>query len=158
MGEADHYLFLKQFHLRQVSLRWRYSDAVLLRCCFAIKNMSMPLQGRYRQHRTASDSQYLQPSYSRFFLIMFSDDNLSERSQSPDTSAITSPSVSSPETPSTPLSPASPGAYSKMHSRDSRQDSATVLCDNSQPAVRTICCIGAGYVGMCQSVSFACSL
>ena len=36
-----------------------------------------------------------------------------------------------------------------MLPKDSRQDSATVLCDNSQPKVRTICCIGAGYVGMC---------
>jgi hypothetical protein len=66
---------------------------------------------------------------------MFSDDNASQRSESPD-----------PETPATPLSPASPGGYSKMLSKDLRQDSA-VSCNNLQPAVRTICCIGAGYVG-----------
>ncbi|KAI4724923.1 nucleotide sugar dehydrogenase [Aureobasidium sp. EXF-10728] len=76
---------------------------------------------------------------------MFSDNNASQRSVTSESSG--SSATSSPETPSTPLSPASPGGYPKMHPKDSRQDSATAIYDNFSPAVRTICCIGAGYVG-----------
>jgi hypothetical protein len=92
------------------------------------------------QHLTVFDLQYPSLSYPRFFAAMFSDDNASQGSESP------ASSISSLETPSTPLSPVSPGGYAKMLSKDFRQDSA-VICGNSQPAVRRICCIGAGYVG-----------
>ncbi|KAI5235252.1 nucleotide sugar dehydrogenase [Aureobasidium subglaciale] len=77
---------------------------------------------------------------------MFSEnDNASQRSAN---SSASSSGMTSPETPCTPMSPSSPSnEYSKLRPKDLRQDSAIAICDDFRPAIRTICCIGAGYVG-----------